>query len=94
MFNVKFHSERIDIDHSLSTRQVVYANITAFNEHIIRAVDSSGVDNFYVGSGYYVNQWRIDSQGNTCLSRFTDIFLKYFRMEHTTLLNMPHDLNY
>ena len=88
-FNVKFHSEEIEIDHTLSTRQVVYANITAFNEHVItKLITGSDTDMQFV-QGHYESQWRINSQGYPCLSRFADAFLKVFSVNQVTFLNRP-----
>lgn len=91
-FNVKFYNEDIVIDQSLSSRQVVYANITAFNEHIITGLVDPSPGKVSVVNGYYINQWRIDSQGNPCLSRFHDVFLKVFVFDSTTYLNLPMNL--
>jgi hypothetical protein len=94
-FNVKYHNDIIDIhpEDQIEKYSSVYANITAYNEHIIRVPGANGTMNLEIVLGYYINQWRIDKDGNVCLSRFHDSFLKIFSLNHTTILSIPLDLD-
>jgi len=67
----------------------VYANVTAFYEVVLRAGDPA---NFLIANGYYKNEFRVDEDGNICISAFHDVFLDLNLMPHTPLLEIPWDL--
>jgi hypothetical protein len=94
-FNVKFHNTIIEIhpEDQIEKHSSVYANITAFNEHVIRVPGANNTMDLNIVLGHYRNQWRIDEDGNVCLSRFHDSFLKIFRLEYTSVLSIPWNLN-
>lgn len=93
-FNVVFYKSRINFyeQDQPRNRRSVYANMTASNSHHIRVSDGQGGMNFMFVAGYYKNQWRIDENGNMCISRFYDAFLKVFNIDYTLFATSPWDI--
>jgi len=103
-FNVKTYNHIFSIDPYVQTgHESVYVNVTAFYEVVLRVGGSTGylriVDlpktddaNFLLVNGYYRNEFRVDSNGNVCISGFMDQTKDINLLPHTNLLAMPWDL--
>ncbi len=88
-FNVQAYNMLVTIDDKQAkNHRSIYANLTAFNRHFIRADDKQ----FVMVLGHYQNKWRIDSDGDLCIAAFTDTVLDVFLFNITTVIAKPWDL--
>ena len=92
-FNVKSYNKIITIpEKAQENRFSVYANLTAFNEHIIGITDVDNNNSLLLVNGNYQIEWRINVYGNICISAFHDTPLIINEIHHTSLLEIPWNL--
>jgi hypothetical protein len=91
-FNVNAYNQIISIQPE-STLLRVYANITSFNQHVIRTTGADGNDICLLVLGHYQNKWMIGPLGDLCIAGFTDAFLDILQYNCTALLSGPWNLD-